>query len=326
MIYQPRTQQQRPQAGSNPNAQQKQKRSGLNENYARELMELHTLGVNGGYTQQDVTEVARVFTGWTLEDPRDGGGFVFKPRLHEPGTKTVLGHKIKENGGKEGMQVLEILAHSPATAKFISTKLAERFVSDKPPQPLIEAMSKTFLKTDGDLREVMRSMFRSQEFWAPETYNAKVKTPLEFVASSLRATQADVSDPLPLLPALNQMGMPLYGMQPPTGYSLQADVWVNSAALLARMNFALGLVTNKIYGSSFDMARLTGNSLSTDTDTYQAQLKLEQVLLDGQVSPQTHNTIQEKVATPSASSTAPQQNSGNAIAALLLGSPEFQRH
>jgi uncharacterized protein (DUF1800 family) len=323
VIYQPRP---RPQAGSNPNPQQK-KRSGLNENYARELMELHTLGVNGGYSQQDVTEVARVFTGWTLQEPRDGGGFVFKPRLHEPGTKMVLGHKIKESGEKEGIEVLEILAHSPATAKFISTKLAERFVSDKPPQSLIDAMSKTFLKTDGDLREVMRTMFRSQEFWAPESYNAKVKTPLEFVASSLRATQADVTDPLPLIAALNQMGMPLYGMQPPTGYSTLADVWVNSAALLARMNFALGLVSNKIYGTSFDLTKLTGNTVATavDSDSYQVQLKLEQVLLDGSVSAQTHRTIQEKVSTPGAlDASAP--NSPNAIAALLLGSPEFQRH
>jgi uncharacterized protein (DUF1800 family) len=325
VIYPPRPQ--RPQPGANPNAQQK-KRSGLNENYARELMELHTLGVNGGYTQQDVTEVARVFTGWTIQDPRDGGGFVFKPRLHEPGIKTVLGHKIKENGEKEGMQVLEILAHSSATAKFISTKLAERFVSDNPPPSLIAAMSKTFLKTDGDLREVMRTMFRSPEFWAPEAYNAKVKTPLEFVASSLRATQTDITDPQPLIGALNQMGMPLYGMQPPTGYSTKADAWVNSAALLARMNFALGLVTNKVYGSNFDIAKLTGPLPSTpaEADPYQAQLKLEQVLLDRQVSAQTHNTIQSKIATPSAQFSGPAQNSVNAIAALLLGSPEFQRH
>ncbi len=325
VIYQPHLQQQRMPAGANPNAQQK-KRSGLNENYARELMELHTLGVNGGYSQQDVTEVARVFTGWTLQDPRDGGGFVFKPRLHEPGTKTVLGHKIKENGEKEGTEVLEILAHSPATAKFISTKLAERFVSDNPPPSLVAAMSKTFLKSDGDLREVMRTMFRSQEFWAPESYNAKVKTPLEFVASSLRATQTDVSDPVPLIFVLNQMGMPLYGMQPPTGYSTKADDWVNSAALLARMNFALGLVTNRIYGSNFDIAKLTdyGPMSTTDIDPYQAQIKLEQVLLDGQVSAQTHNTIQSRLATPAAS--GPAQNSTNAVAALLLGSPEFQRH
>ncbi len=326
VIY-PQSGQQRPQSGGNPNAQQKQRRSGLNENYGRELMELQTLGVNGGYTQQDVTEVARVFTGWTIQDPRDGGGFVFRPRMHEPGAKTVLGHKIKESGEKEGMEVLDILAHSPATANFISTELAERFVSDNPPQSLIDAMSKTFLKTDGDLREVMRTMFRSPEFWAPEAYNAKVKTPLEFVASSLRATQADVTDPLPLMFALRQMGMPLYGMQPPTGYSTQADAWVNSAALLARMNFALGLVTNRIYGTSFDLAKLAGTPQGApgETDPYQAQLKLEQVLLDGDVSAQTHKTIEEKISTPSAEFGVASQKSVDAIAALLIGSPEFQR-
>jgi uncharacterized protein (DUF1800 family) len=314
----------RPQAASN--ATQK-KRSGLNENYARELMELHTLGVNGAYTQQDVTEVARVFTGWTVQDPRDGGGFVFKPRLHEPGIKTVLGHKIKESGEKEGTEVLELLADSPATAKFISTKLAERFVSDNPPPALVAAMSKTFLKSDGDLREVMRTMFHAPEFWAPESYNAKVKTPLEFVASSLRATQTEVSDPVPLIFALNQMGMPLYGMQPPTGYSTKADAWVNSAALLARMNFSLGLATGKIYGSNFDIAKLIGDGPSSTigTDPYQAQLKLEQQLLEGEVSPQTHNTIQSRTGTP-ASLGGPAQNSANVVAALLLGSPEFQRH
>ncbi len=326
VVYQPRPQPW-PQAGTNPNGQQK-RRGGLNENYARELMELHTLGVNGGYTQQDVTEVARVFTGWTLQDPRDGGGFVFKPRRHEPGAKTFLGHKIKPGGENEGMEVLNILAHSPATAKFISTKLAERFVSDNPPPSLIEAMSKTFLKTDGDLREVMRTMFRSPEFWAPEAYNAKVKTPLEFVASSLRATGADITDPLPLVNHLNQMGMPLYGMQPPTGYSTTAEGWVSSASLLARMNFALGLVTNRIYGTSFNLATLTNSppDIASETDPYQAQLRLEQVLLEGNVSAQTHKTIEDKIATPSAEFGAPSQNSANAIAALLLGSPEFQRH
>jgi uncharacterized protein (DUF1800 family) len=329
VVYQPRPQQQRSQAGPNPNAQPKQnRRSGLNENYARELMELHTLGVNGGYTQHDVTEVARVFTGWTVQDPREGGGFVFKPRLHEPGVKTVLGHQIKENGEKEGLQVLDILAHSPSTAKFISTKLAERFVSDDPPPSLIDAMSKTFLKTDGDLREVIRTMFRSPEFWAPAAYNAKVKTPLEFVASSIRATQAEVTDPIPLTFALNQMGMPLYNMQPPTGYSTNADVWMNSAALLARMNFALGLVNNKFFGTNFDIERLTGNSTKTaaGSDPYRVQLTLEQVLLDGDVSAQTHTTIEKRVTAPSAELGSASPGSVNTVAALLLGSPEFQRH
>ncbi len=234
----------------NPQSNQQKRRTGLNENYARELMELHTLGVNGGYTQQDVTQVARVFTGWTIDEPRQGGGFVYKSRLHEPGEKVVLGHKIKEGGENEGMQVLEILAHHPATARFISTELARRFVSDDPPQSLLDAMSKTFLKTDGDIRAVLQTMLRSPEFWAPQAYRARVKTPFEFVVSSLRATQAEIADPQSLLATLNKMGMPLYGSQPPTGYSTKADVWVNSAALLDRMNFGLALATNKLPGTS----------------------------------------------------------------------------
>src|SRR5262249_11705123 len=217
-------------------------------NYGRELMELHTLGVNGGYSQADVTEVARVFTGWTIEQPRKGGGFKFEERMHEPGTKIVLGHKIKENGEKEGAEVLHLLAHHPSTARFISTKLAMRFVSDDPPSALVDRMAETFLKKDGHIREVLRTTFRSPEFWAPEAYRAKVKTPLEFVASAVRATGADVRDAAPLVRTLNTLGMPLYAMQPPTGYSMKADAWVNSSALLGRMNFALALSNSKLKG------------------------------------------------------------------------------
>jgi uncharacterized protein (DUF1800 family) len=306
-----------------PNAKQGQqkRRNGLNENYARELMELHTLGVNGGYTQQDVTEVARVFTGWTLKDPREGGGFEFKERLHEPGTKTVLGHKIKENGEKEGLQVLDILAHHPSTAHFVSLKLAKRFVSDDPPPALVDEMAATFRKTDGDLREVMRTMLRSQYFWAPEVYRAKVKTPFEFVVSALRATDADVTETQPLLNTLNKMGMQIYGMQPPTGYSTSADAWVNSAALLDRMNFALALVNNRIGGVQFDQTKLLPNAASDDP--YASQVRLEQLLLAGDISPQTHQTIEKEIGTV-APAAAPTPNS-NTTVALLLGSPEFQR-
>src|SRR5262249_45611022 len=157
-------------------------------------LELHTLGVNGGYTQKDVTEVAKVFTGWTLEQPLKGGGFKFDEQLHEPGNKVVLGHKIKERGEKEGYEVLHILARQPSTAKFISTKVAMRFISDHPSPALVDRMAKTYLKKDGNIREVLRTMLESPEFWAPETYRAKVKTPLEFTVSALRATNADVSD------------------------------------------------------------------------------------------------------------------------------------
>ncbi len=317
--------QQSPQTAQN---NQQKRRNGLNENYARELMELHTLGVNGGYTQQDVTQVARVFTGWTIDEPRDGGGFVYKPRLHEPGGKIVLGHKIKDKGENEGIQVFEILAHHPSTARFISTKLAERFVSDTPPKPLIDSMSKTFLKTDGDIRAVLETMFHSQEFWAPEAYRARVKTPFEFVVSSLRATDTEISDPQSLLATLNKMGMPLYGMQPPTGYSTNAEVWVNSAALLDRMNFGLALATNRLLGTSFSLAQLLGSEPGIDPDPYQVQLQLEQTLIPGDISKQTHQTIEEHIS--AAQATAQLQNPSrpanvNVIAGLLLGSPEFQR-
>ena len=226
--------------------------SGLNENYGRELMELHTLSVNGGYSQKDVTEVAKVFTGWTIEQPIKGGDFRFEPRMHEPGDKIVLGHRIKQNGEKEGLEVLHLLAHNPKTAHFISQKLAMRFVSDDPPPALVDRMTKTFLKKDGDIREVLRTMFKSPEFWSPDAYRAKVKTPLEFVVSAVRASGADVEDARALVGTLNNMGMMPYGMMPPTGYSMKADTWVNSSALLARMNFALGLAAGKIRGVKVD--------------------------------------------------------------------------
>ena len=171
--------------------QAKGKRSGLNENYGRELMELHTLGVNGGYTQKDVTEVARVLTGWTIDQPQRGGGFKFAERMHEPGTKVVLGH-AQANGEKEGREVLHILAHHPSTAKFISTKLAIRFVSDDPSPTLVDHMAQTFLKKNGDIREVLKTMLRSPEFWTTASYRAKLKTPLEFVVSAVRTSGAEV--------------------------------------------------------------------------------------------------------------------------------------
>jgi uncharacterized protein (DUF1800 family) len=307
---------------------QPKRRNGLNENYARELMELHTLGVNGGYTQQDVTEVARVFTGWTLQEPREGGGFVFKEKLHEPGTKTVLGHKIKENGEKEGLQVLDILAHSPATAHFISLKLAQRFVADDPPPALVDEMAKMFLKSDGNLREVMRAMLSSQQFWAPEAYRAKVKTPFEYVVSAIRATNTDITETQPLLATLNEMGMQIYGMQPPTGYSTNADTWVNSAALLDRMNFALALVNNRVGGIHFDEANLLPASSGDNgfVDPYANQTRLELLLLSGDVSPQTHQTIEHEIDTVHGLPANANRPTGtNTTVALLLGSPEFQR-
>jgi uncharacterized protein (DUF1800 family) len=296
--------------------------SGLNENYGRELMELHTLSVNGGYSQNDVTEVAKVFTGWTLEQPKRGGDFRFEPRMHEPGDKIVLGHRIKQNGEKEGLEVLHLLAHNPRTAHFISHKLAMRFVSDDPPAALVDRMTRTFLKKDGDIREVLRTMFKSPEFWSPDVYRAKVKTPLEFVVSAVRASGAEVDDARALVGTLNNMGMMPYGMMPPTGYSMKADVWVNSSALLGRMNFALGLAAGKIRGVKVDSAAAT-------TDAQQALATLENSLLSGDISRQTHDTISKQLEDPKISQRRlddPKRPPNvAAITGLILGSPEFQR-
>jgi len=294
--------------------QAKGKRNGLNENYGRELMELHTLGVNGGYTQKDVTEVARVFTGWTLKQLKQGGGFTFEERTHEPGDKIVLGHRIKPKGEKEGLEVLHILAHHPSTAKFICTKLAMRFVSDDPPQPLVDRMVQTFLKKGGNIREVLKTMLDSPEFWAPDVYRGKVKTPLEFVVSALRASAAEVTDPLPISRQLQNMGMPLYGQQPPTGYSMKADAWVNSSALLGRMNFAMALTSGKVKG------------VQVSADPQQNLAVLENDLLSGDVSQQTHAAISARLQDSKINRRKPDDPTRPPnIAGLLLGSPEFQR-
>jgi len=308
--------------------QQQNRRSGLNENYARELMELHTLGVNGGYTQKDVTEVARVFTGWTIKQPRQGGGFQFEGHMHEPGDKVVLGQTIHDGGESEGKNVLEMLARNPATAKFVCTKLAQRFVSDAPPPALVDRMAQTFLKTDGDIREVLRTLFKSPEFWAPEAYRAKVKTPLEFVASAVRATGVDVQNAAPLVRSLNDMGMPLYGQQPPTGYSMKAEAWVNSNALLSRMNFALALGAGRMPGVKFDpQTVLRGAPAPERSDA--ALALLEEALLSGDLSRQTHDTIKKQLDDPQVTGRLlddPRRTPNlGIIAGLILGSPEFQR-
>jgi uncharacterized protein (DUF1800 family) len=311
-----------------PTKPAKGRRGGLNENYGRELMELHTLGVDGGYTQKDVTEVARVFTGWTLKRPEQGGGFAFEARMHEPGDKTVLGHRIKPKGEKEGLEVLHILARHPSTAKFVCSKLAMRFISDSPPPGLVDRMAQTFMKKNGDIREVLKTMFHSPEFWAADAYRAKLKTPLEFVLSAVRASGAEVTDALPLARQLQIMGMPTYGMQPPTGYSMKAETWVNSSALLGRMNFALALTAGRLRGVQVDSNRMLGAS-SPPGDPQQTLTVLENGLLAGDVSKQTHDTIAAQMQDPKISQrrlddpTRPPNVS--AIAGLLLGSPEFQR-
>jgi len=278
-----------------PQAQGKNAPKGLNENYGRELMELHTLGVDGGYTQKDVTEVARAFTGWSIQNPRMGGDFRFEPRLHDEGQKIVLGHVIKAGGGEgDGEQVLDILAKSPATAKFISTKLVRRFVSDTPPPALVDRVAARYRETDGDIREMMRTILTSPEFFSPEAYRAKVKTPFEFVVSALRATGADIQDATPLVRQMQQLGQPLYMCQPPTGYKDTADAWVNTGALVNRMNFSLQLANNR-------MPRVAVSDLSAVN-----------TILGADVSETTKSTIAKATSAPQ-------------MAALTLGAPEFQR-
>jgi uncharacterized protein (DUF1800 family) len=325
----------------NPAKAKGKRNSGLNENYGRELMELHTLGVNGGYTQRDVTEVARVLTGWTIDQPQKGGSFKFEEKMHEPGTKMVLGHKIKQHGEKEGMEVLHLLAHHPSTAHFICTKLAMRFVSDDPPPALVDEMAQTFLKKDGEIREVLKTMFKSPAFWSDDVYRAKMKTPLEFLASAVRATGAKVSDALPLARQLNTLGMPLYGMQPPTGYSMKSEAWVNSSALLGRMNFSLALMSGKIKGVEVNPDSLVNGGTQANAgspaapDPQRALSVLEASLLAGDISKQTHDAITRQLENPAGAQaegkprksdkrTDAASNTGT-IAGLILGSPEFQR-
>jgi uncharacterized protein (DUF1800 family) len=339
--------------------------SGLNENYARELMELHTLGVDSGYTQRDVTEMARVFTGWTVDQPAHGGAFLFDERKHEPGTKQLLGTQIKDGGLNEGLEMLHRLAMRPATAQFLSRKLALRFVSDDPPQSLVNRMAKSYLASDGDIAAVLRTMFHSPEFWRRDVYRAKVKTPLEFVVSAVRASNAETGSMMQLSIALDRMGMPLYGCVPPTGYSSDAKTWVNTGALINRMNFALNLTANKLSGIQTAWPADAGNSdLGHEVADSTAQmnvaadeLQLENRLLQSKASDQTRKTLLEQVESPSdthagnakamgasaqpintaaqaagkprspgsPTASAAREKQDALLAGLLLGSPEFQR-
>ena len=231
-----------------------QRAKGLNENYARELMELHTLGVDGGYSQEDVIQVAKCLTGWTITAPRQGGSFQFRPVLHEDGNKVVLGHRIRSGGIQEGEQVLRMLANHPSTARFISTKLVRRFVADDPPPDLVDAASLTFERTGGDLREVLRTLFTHPHIFSPQVYQTKIKKPLELVASSLRASGAEIKPERHLMRMLAEMGEALYLCQEPTGYPDVASAWINTNSLLKRLNFALALATDRIPQIQVDLA------------------------------------------------------------------------
>ena len=315
-----------PPVGQGANNKKKQER-GLNENYGRELMELHTLGVDGGYTQQDVTEVARCFTGWTIEKSRENPRFKFDDRVHDPDPKRVLGKKIHVGGMKDGERVIDLLVKNPNTAKFISTKLARRFVSDTPPPALVQRMAKTFQKSDGDIREVLRTMIYSPEFWSRQAYRAKVKKPFELVVSSVRALGTDVDTPLPLVQWVGRIGEPLYQCQPPTGYSDKAETWVNTGALLNRLNFSLALAGNKVRGSRSDVAALLGSDSSADAKA--ALDRAVAVFLGGQAASGTVETLQKQLDNPQilqAKLDDPVKHVDlGVVTGLVLGAPEFQR-
>jgi uncharacterized protein (DUF1800 family) len=316
------------------------RRMGLNENYARELMELHTLGVDGGYTQQDVIEVARCFTGWSIDRPQQGGGFLFRPVAHDGGEKRVLGHRIPAGGGEsDGERVLDILARLPSTARFIATKLSRRFVSDDPPPALVDRTAATFERTDGDIRAVLLAIFTSPEFWSSETYRAKIKTPLEVVASAVRALNGSVAPPRPggdlsldggmaLAREVARLGEPLYQAQPPTGFPDRAEAWVNTGALLGRMNFAMALAHNRLRGVHVEVVGLLDGE-----DRSRPPLVLERLLaavLRGDASPATRAVLEAHLESPEITRTTADDRVAKdtdveRLLALVLGSPEFQR-
>ncbi|HKS08088.1 MAG TPA: DUF1800 domain-containing protein, partial [Pyrinomonadaceae bacterium] len=309
---------------------QQRQRRGINENYARELMELHTLGVDGGYTQKDVQEVARCFTGWTIFQPRGGaaaanarmdneaarrtaGTFFFNARAHDDGEKIVLGHKISAGGGfKDGLTVLDILAHHPATAKFIATKLVRHFVSDTPPPALVDRAAAAFTKSDGDIRETLKAIFFSNEFNSPEAYRAKIKRPFELVVSAIRTLGADTNGGPGTHQWIARMGEPLYGFQTPNGYSDAAESWVNTGGLLERMNFGLALAGNRIQGTRVDLAKLNAPEKSKLIDVSL------QLIVAGDISAATRETLMKQIDETNADTAAK-------VVGLILGTPEFQR-
>jgi len=300
---------------------------GLNENYGREVMELHTVGVDAGYTQQDVIEMAECLTGWTVKEPRRDPEFVFLPEFHAEGKKVVMGHTFDYGGEKDGEEALAMLANDPHTAKFISTELARHFVSDAPPPALVARMAQSYESSGGDIRTVLRTMIYSPEFWSKEAYRAKVKTPFELVASTARALDANVSVSLPLAVWMGRMGEPLFLCQPPTGYSDKASTWVNTGALLNRLNFALGFATDRMAGANVDLADMFGEDASKDPEM--ALRRATEIFLGGQVAPTTMQTLEARLNDPQIlqarlDDPVKQVNEG-LLSGLVLGTPEFQR-
>jgi uncharacterized protein (DUF1800 family) len=366
---------------TNPQPQQQQKRPqrGINENYARELMELHTLGVDGGYTQKDIVEVAKAFTGWTIADPRgyrksaakmitgdedrrvarlqrmagvpddlESGEFYFNDRWHEKGAKYILGKKVDEGGIKDGLKVIDILVDHPSTAKFIAKKLAVKFVSDNPSPALVDRVADAFHKSHGDIKTTLRALFTDKEFFAPENYRAKIKTPFELAISSIRALGADTNGSPAMLAMLNKLGEVPYGYQAPTGYPDMAEDWVNTGALLERLNFAIAIASSRIPGTTVDLKGFQGSSKD------QTLNKAIDIILNGEVSDATKSTLKKQIEQPlpevkegkdpadadDGMANMQPRGQGNRQARLLppkgdpdvfkavslvLGSPEFQR-
>jgi uncharacterized protein (DUF1800 family) len=373
------------QLSENPPAKQpKKQQRGINENYAREVMELHTLGVEGGYTQKDIQEVARAFTGWTIIDPRgyrrsfaklngietaarpgnrlmrqmnlpedsESGAFFFNERWHDADEKIVLGQKVNEGGMKDGLKVIDILVNHPSTAKFIARKLAVKFVSDNPSEALVSRVAEAFHKSKGDIKTTLRALFTDKEFFAPENYRAKIKTPFEVVVSAVRTLGANTNG-RQIQAMLAKMGEQLYGFQAPTGYPDTAEDWVNTGALLERLNFAVALASNRIPGTRVDLKKFEAKGKTQILDqaitavldgeisanTKASLLKqIEQPLPDVKISNVSDNTddlandsmnagkLGGKRGTPQARLLQP---SGNAevfkVVGLILGTPEFQR-
>jgi uncharacterized protein (DUF1800 family) len=309
------------------NAQKKNQDRGLNENYGREVMELHTVGVDAGYTQQDVIEMARCLTGWTVRQPRRDPEFVFRPEFHAEGKKVVMGHTFDAGGEKDGEEALEMLANDPHTAKFISAQLARHFVSDNPPQTLVDRMAATYEKSGGDIRAVLKTMIYSPEFWSKEAYRAKIKTPFELVASTARALNSNVEVSLPLALWVGRMGEPLFLCQPPTGYSDKSQAWVNTGALLNRLNFSLAFASGHLPGANVDLVPMFGDEALRDPEM--ALTRSIDLFLGGQIDPQTRQTLENRLNDPQIlqarlDDPVKQVNEG-LLGGLVLGTPEFQR-
>jgi uncharacterized protein (DUF1800 family) len=295
-----------------------QRRQGVNENYARELLELHTLGVNGGYSQKDVQEIARCFTGWTIDRPNQGGGFIFRRWAHDSGSKTVLGVGIPAGGGiEDGYRVINILARHPSTARFISRKLCQRFVADDPPAVLVERIAQTFLKTDGDIRQVLGAIFSSAEFNSAGAFRSKLKSPLELIASAIRTLGGDTNGAPALHEWIRRMGGPLYQHQAPTGYSEDSSSWMNTGAFVNRINFAVAVANNQIPGTRYKSERF----LKPESSLANGALidRLAASTIHTELSPDSRKAVETALG---------QNPSGQSLTRaieLMLGTVEFQR-